>query len=334
MPVKAGTGLRVLLVSTMRTSFIQEDIDTLGRQFSLELSLEQRPGAAFAALRRAMRADVTVCWFASVYSFFAVVGARLAGRRSVIMLGGVDTAKEPAMNYGLWLSPWKGLLVRYALRHASAVTAVDMSLKESLRQASGWDGDSIRYLPTGYDPGLWKPAGAKEDLVLAVAVCDSRERMEVKGIDTLLAAATLLPEVQFRVIGMAPALIAELAHTLPGNVELLPPIPRADLLRYYRQARVFCQPSRREGLPNTLCEAMLCECIPVGTRVGGIPTAIDGYGFLAPPDDAAALGDAIRSALGAPLSLGGEGRQHIATTFPKERRERDLVAMIEGLANA
>jgi glycosyltransferase involved in cell wall biosynthesis len=133
---------------------------------------------------------------------------------------------------------------------------------------------------------------------------------------------------------MAPALIAELAHTLPGNVELLPPIPRADLLRHYRQARVFCQPSRREGLPNTLCEAMLCESIPVGTRVGGIPTAIDRYGFLAPPGDAAALADALRSALGAPLSLGGEGRQHIATTFPKGRRERDLVAMIEGLANA
>ncbi len=334
MPVKAGKGLRVLLVSTMRTSFIQEDIDTLGRHFSLVLSLGDGAGAAFAAVGRAMRADVTVCWFASVYSFFAVMGARLGGKKSVIMLGGVDTAKEPAMDYGLWLSRWKGLLVGWALRHASVVTAVDMSLKESLRKASGWNGESIRYLPTGYDPELWKPEGAKESLVLAVAVCDTRKRMEVKGIDTLLTAAAALPEVRFRVIGMAPVLIAELTPTLPDNVELLPPIPRDDLLRHYRQAKVFCQPSRREGLPNTLCEAMLCECIAVGSRTGGIPTAIDGRGFLVPPGDPIALSDAIRSALAAPLALGTEGRQHIASTFPKGRRERDIVAMIEELANA
>ena len=41
----------------------------------------------------------------------------------------------------------------------------------------------------------------------------------------------------------------------------------------------------REGLPNALCEAMLCECVPVGTDVQGIRTAMGDAGFYVPYGD-------------------------------------------------
>ena len=57
-------------------------------------------------------------------------------------------------------------------------------------------------------------------------------------------------------------------------------MPGDELLNYFQRAKVFCQFSFSEGLPNTLCEAMLCECIPVGSNVNGIPKAIGDYGYI------------------------------------------------------
>jgi glycosyltransferase involved in cell wall biosynthesis len=326
--------ISVFLASTMRTPFIQDDIDILTEHFALSTFAGSGGGSIWRFFRGAMRADVNISWFASVYTFFMVLGARIGGKKSIIILGGVDTAKEPSMNYGIWRSWWKPYLLRYALRHAEHVLAVDASLKESLRNASGWSGDSIEVLPTGYDPEEWKPGGNREKMVLCVAVCDSQQRIQIKGIDTLIEAARQLPDARFRIIGITPDSAATLASSLPANVELLPPIPRTELLAHYQQAKVYCQPSRREGLPNTLCEAMLCGCIPVGTRVGGIPTAIDGVGFLSESGDAAQLARNIATALDAPDDAGSAARARIMEQFHRERRERRLVELITELAHA
>jgi glycosyltransferase involved in cell wall biosynthesis len=209
-----------------------------------------------------------------------------------------------------------------------------MSLKESLRQASGWDGETIRYMPTGYDTGFWRAGEHKEEIVLCVAVCDSRQRVLIKGIDLLLEAAERLKHIRFRIIGISPSLLRQLEDTAPPNIELLPPLPRDQLLLHYQRAKVYCQPSRREGLPNTLCEAMLCEALPVGTRVGGIPTAIDECGFLADAADVEDLCRGIEAAMRSPLSEGAKARERIARLFPKSRREREMIELLSELADA
>jgi glycosyltransferase involved in cell wall biosynthesis len=79
---------------------------------------------------------------------------------------------------------------------------------------------------------------------------------------------------------------------------------------------------------------MLCGCIPVGTRVGGIPTAIDGVGFLSESGDAAQLARNIATALDAPDDAGSAARARIMEQFHRERRERRLVELITELAHA
>ena len=152
--------------------------------------------------------------------------------------------------------------------------------------------------------------------------------MKVKGIDLLIEAARLLPAIQFTVIGPDSAVVFPLMP--PLNMKFYPRIKRDDLLSFYRQARVYCQPSRHEGLSNALSEAMLCECIPVATDVGGNPTAVGHTGFLVPADNVEALTGAIQKALAADQAYGMEARARIVALFPKEKRETELLHRIGG----
>lgn len=326
--------IRLLLACTARYPFVQDDIDTLSKHFDLDVYIGSGVRGAWENFRRAMRADVSYSWFGSVYTFFMVLGARVARRRTMVMLGGVDVAREPALGYGIWRSRWKGALLGYALDRADRVFAVDISLRYLLEESSGRRWEKVEPLPTGYDARFWEPRSPKEDLVLCVASCNSLDRAAVKGIDLLIGAARALPHLRFEVVGIVPEVIAQLAPDLPANITLLPPVPREALRDYYGRARIYCQPSRREGLPNSLCEAMLCGCIPVGARVGGIPVAIGDCGFVVTPNSVEELRDAIARAAEAPDSLGARARERIAASFPRERREHTLVNTIIELAGA
>jgi glycosyltransferase involved in cell wall biosynthesis len=320
--------VKLLFTSTHRATFIEDDLILLGKHFDVEYLQTAGPvsvGQIAAAVRRN---DVTFTWFASVYAAAVVWCARRWKKRSIVAVGGVDVANHPEIGYGIWRSPWKARLVRYALRLADRVCVVDPSLRTKAMTLAHYDGANIRYVPPGFDPEHWRPSGAKENFVLTVAKCEDHVRVRVKGLPFLLEAARRLPGVRFVIIGPAAHLLGELRAQAPSNVEILPLLPRHELLPYYRRAAVYCQPSYSEGLPNSLCEAMLCECVPVGTNVGGIPTAIDECGFLAPYGEHDALADAIGRALQQSSTLGSRSRARIAANFTLERRERNLLQLI------
>ena len=115
----------------------------------------------------------------------------------------------------------------------------------------------------------------------------------------------------------------------PSNLSILPPMPREALVTYYRTSSVYCQPSYYEGgLGSSLCEAMLCGCVPVGTAVGGIPDAIGGSGFLVPFGDSSALKSALQEALTSAPGIRDQARSRIADLYTMKRREESLDNLI------
>jgi glycosyltransferase involved in cell wall biosynthesis len=248
--------------------------------------------------------------------------AHFFGKKSILILGGVDVAKEKDFHYGIWNSWWKSPIIRYGITHASIVLAVDPFLKHEAVRLAHYPGDNIIIVPTGYDPEFWKPSGKKDELVLTVASCPDLVRAKLKGIDNLISIARKMPDVHFKIIGINPHVAS--TFDVPPNVECRSFSSREEVLHSYQQAKVYCQLSYREGLPNALCEAMLCECIPIGTRVGGIPTAIGDAGFLVDYNDEKQTIAAIRAGLTMSPDDGMRARLRIAAQFTLSQREETL----------
>lgn len=216
--------------------------------------------------------------------------------------------------------------MRYAITNADRVLAVDGSLKKDAIMLAQYDGGNILVVPTGYDATFWKPDGIKENFVLTVANCDTIIRAKIKGIDVLNQVARSLPEIRFIVIGIHRSIVD--SFDFPKNIEVFDFVPQDRLLEFYQKAKIYLQPSLREGLPNTLCEAMLCECYPIGTNVGGIPTAIGTTGAIFNIGDT----DAVKNHILLALSLGNcdSARKRIVDEFSLQRREEKLQEIIQG----
>lgn len=284
--------------------------------------------AVFKIFLKIFSADLVFCWFASTYAFVGVFLSRLVGIPSFIVAAGVDAAKMEDIGYGIWLNPFKARLVRYAFRKATAVLAVDPSIRDKIIHLAGYDGGNIVCIPCGFDTDFWKPLGPKEKIVLTVAAVNDPLTWKVKGIDIFLEVARRLPVVSFFIVGISPEFAAR--YNPPINVNCLGKIPREDVLQYYQRALTYCQPSRSEGLSNALCEAMACGCIPVASQVGGNPTAVGDAGLIVPPVDAVKLAVAINQALGMDASYGARARARIVALFPLQKREKDLLAILLG----
>ena len=85
----------------------------------------------------------------------------------------------------------------------------------------------------------------------------------------------------------------------PQSVRFLGEISQQDLALWLDAASAFCLPSRNEGTPNVIIEAMACGRPVVASRVGGIPEIVtDGRnGFLVESGDAAQLAARLQAAL-------------------------------------
>ncbi|MCU0853216.1 MAG: glycosyltransferase family 4 protein, partial [Thermoplasmata archaeon] len=282
----ASRRTRVLFIHPTMSSFIQADLDILMKHFDVRVldagskqGLAGALSAAWRLFRGVMWADVTFSWFAEKHARYAVMFSRVFGRHSIVVVGGYEVTKLPELGFGSLLDPRKARMVRYILTKATMVLPVDDDLRARAVQNLGIDAANFRTVPTGYDSQHFASAGSNERTVVSVGYFSDWTRVRVKGFDTLIEAAKKLPDVKFVIIGGNGDAMAKLKEMAPANVEVLPPMWHDEVIPIYQKAKVYAQLSRTEGLPNALCEAMLCECVPVGTRIPGIEHAIGDAGF-------------------------------------------------------
>ncbi len=322
---------KILFISSFFAPFIQDDLDF----FKKKNKVRQCIGAGFFQVLKIITScfysDIAFCWFASTYSFIAVITMKVLRKKSIIVIGGVDVAKDDEIGYGIWLVPWKAKLIKFAIKNADKIIALDISLAEKACQLAEYNGENIEIVPMGYDIEFWVISDSnKSKSVITVANVNDKKRLLVKGIDNLIETARLLPRIEFLIIGISKEVVLD--YNLPMNVNIIGTIDRDQLLPYYQKAKIYCQPSRHEGMPNVLCEAMLCGCIPVATNVGATKNIIGNIGKITEKSDVQALADAIQYCIEIPEEKKYELRNRIVEKFPKERRESELFRIIKELS--
>ena len=169
--------------------------------------------------------------------------------------------------------------------------------------------------------------------------------LDDKGIRTLIAAHEILARrgrpVRLLLAGEAdpanPASIPpkEIASwKAREGVEVLGQV--ADIREVWAAAHIAVLPSRREGLPKSLLEAAACGRAIVATDVPGCRViARDGVNaLLVPPDDPAALADAVDVLARDPRlrqSFGNAGRRMVEEEFSSARVGQQTVALYDKL---
>ncbi len=162
----------------------------------------------------------------------------------------------------------------------------------------------------------------------ALAVCVARLHPQ-KGLDVLLGASAVLrgrlPGLRVVIVGEGP-LEAELrrqasALGLDGTVIFAGPSPHA--VDELAAADVVVVPSRWEGWPLVVSEALHLGRPLVATAVGGVPDMVldQVSGVLVAPGDVLALAEAIGAVLGDPAAAGvmaRAGTRLVAERYPPD----------------
>ncbi len=191
--------------------------------------------------------------------------------------------------------------------------------------AQGWPAGQVHYLPNFVDdfagtaPVSRAAIGVPEDARLVLAL---GRLHKVKGFDTLIRAAALLPDAYIIIAGEGPerqaleSLILEFA--LSARVKLLG--WRNDSGALLKTADLFISSSRHEPLGNMVLEAFSASCPVLATRAEGPSEVIhDGVdGILIPIDDPAAMADAVKNMLSdskQSASLAAAGRRRFEGEF-------------------
>ncbi|HXK55705.1 MAG TPA: glycosyltransferase family 4 protein, partial [Gammaproteobacteria bacterium] len=202
----------------------------------------------------------------------------------------------------LWLNnssqKW---IVRKMHYRATFIVAVSRFIESELLRHFPLFASKIKFIHNGR-PSLPVPASTKRDTGV-IRILYVGDLLPVKGVDRLPRALTDLKEsidFSFTVAGAGQLrdwLEQELQASLGVNAsrflgEITPDQVQQEML----QADILVLPSRREGLPNVLLEAMACGCVIVASRAGGIPEVVkDGWnGILVDPESISSLTDGLR----------------------------------------
>jgi glycosyltransferase involved in cell wall biosynthesis len=162
-----------------------------------------------------------------------------------------------------------------------------------------------------------------------------------KGFDVLLHALSRVPGATAVLVGKGPEreALERLAAELGISDRVVMPGFVPDSRTWMAMYDVFAIPSRSEGMPLVLIEAMLASRPVVATAIGGMPdVVVEGKtGLVVAPEDPDALAEALRSLFADEelrRSMGASGRARALESFTFEKMVRRYESLYEGLVSA
>lgn len=290
-----------------------------------------------AVLRRARQVEVVH----ANWTFSGVVAAAacaIARRPLITTLRGEDVNR--GLKGGL-----HGVLLELCLRLSKRVTVVSEAHQALLRDRFPWLGSRLTLIPNGVDSALLELTPSRRQASESLRIVSVGSLISRKDHATLLAAvAHAGVPTTLTLVGEGPeraALEAQIHRLgLANQVQLVGALGPEQIPECLADADLFVLPSRSEGRPNALLEAMAAGLPCVASDINGVRELLgaDERGLCFPAGDACALASALSRLARQPelrRRLGGAARAFIlaagldwrATGRAYGRLYREVVAL-------
>ncbi|MDQ2744524.1 MAG: glycosyltransferase family 4 protein [Chloroflexota bacterium] len=323
--------MRILFVHNALRSFVLTDREILASRHEIdELDLSD-PRRIVTLPGRLQRADLVYSWFAGLHALGPTLGAALLRKRSIVLVGGYDTARLPEIGYGHMGHPLKRHTVRSICRLATALITFSHAAAREVRRNVGRIAP-LHVIYQGFEVDLAPSLVERSPIVLSVGNI-SRESLKRKGHDVFIRAAAQLPEAEFILVGQeyddAGTYLRSIA---PPNARLAGFLSRGELQALLRRSSVYVQASAHEGFGCALAEAMAAGCLPVVSTAGSLPEVAGTHGVRIETVDAGSVAKAVRVALSRPVVERVAAAESIRERFSLQRRRDELLDLVTTIA--
>jgi glycosyltransferase involved in cell wall biosynthesis len=215
------------------------------------------------------------------------------------------------------------IALRYIVRRCRFVISLGGRLTTILEKLAAGSGSTVVTVPNAVDvpitPVAYTSIGRPLRLLFVGRFAFN------KGLDVLMAVARRLEreghagELLFELAGDGPLLATYQGEGLPPNVHLLGRVDDERLFRLYAECDAFVLPTRFEGMPTVVLEAMARSRPIFVSDVGASAELVDATnGYLLPKGDV----DALYTALLAFVGLSLESRRALAEASWQRARAR------------
>lgn len=343
---------KIIYVLFHRSSFVEVDIAILSKRYDVLINMYAWRKSALVPffmfhqilvlLKNVFSVKLIMVSSGGYWSIVPSVFGKLFSIPVFIILNGSDCASLPLVNYGNLRKFGLRNVCKFSFAFADMLLPVSESLV--FTKNTYYDKDVVdyqgykHYFPSiktfhqvvfnGLDGEFWKKDEAITKEKNSFMAVFSPGQYLLKGGDLIASVAPFFPDCTFYLGGVDP--MPEIMEKNP-NVHFLGSLKAWELKQYYSKSQFHFQLSIFEGFGCTLAEAMLCECIPIGSVVNIIPQIIGDTGYILKHRDVELLKILITEALGNvnKKSLGEKARKRIIDNFSIEIRAQQLFSLMK-----
>jgi len=352
-------GSKILYIKPNNSSFIRADEQILQKHFAVKSLLLNQAGKKASFIWRLIhlklfilfnirKTKALVTWFGDYHAAVMVLMGKIFCIPTIVFAGGQEAICYKELGKGVYQKRFRGWCVKYALRNATMVLPNHQSLiyhenyfynpekphidgiKHYVKGIKG----RIEVVPNGIDQSRIRFDASvikQANLIMTVGTMNTTADFFNKGYDLFIEVARRNSDLEFVLISVKKSYMDWVEENYKiseiANLKVIQSFCPDDILsHYFNHSKVYVQASITEGMPVSLSEAMICECIPVGSNVNGIPDAIGPCGIIIYKREVAELEAAIRKAL--TLDTAKQAREYTLANFTMEKREDRLLELL------
>lgn len=329
--------------------FVNADFDILSRQYSV-CSFNFKPRTKWHTpfsfisqfifiLIRLFQTKVFFSQFSGYHTFLPSLFSKLLNVPHYIVLNGTECNNFPEIDYGFLSRPVLFWFSKKSLQWATRLFPVSESLVSAeytyMPTRYVHQGFSNFYVPlktpyTVIHNGIATDkfhldssiAPVENSFITIASGLELQKRWMVKGLDLIIELAKKTPDYTYTFVGAQ----KPIGISLPTNITVIDFVPHHELSAIYNRHQFYLQLSISEGFGISVCEAMLCGCVPIVSDVGMLPFISGAKGYVLRHKNLVQLESLVQKAI---LEFIPENsiifRQHILDHFPFSAREEKLL---------